>query len=85
MTCLLTSCGHFKISRKAEEPLWCPEIGLKGEFQKVERAEIPPEWSAFKGFTGELLAKYNKLGMSYETLYQCWQREQAKRGVKLEK
>jgi len=52
---------------------------------KVKREEIPQEWSAFKGFTGELLAKYNRLGLSYETLYACWQREQSKRGVKLDK
>ena len=79
VTSLSVSCSHFKISRKAEDPLWCPEIGLTGKWVKIQREDIPPEWSAFKGFTGDLLAKYNGLGLSYETLYQCWEREQVKR------
>lgn len=67
----------MKVSRKADDSLWCPDVAF-GE--KPVNGAIPKEWSAFKGYTGQVLANYGTLEIKYDTLLQCWTREQEKRG-----
>ena len=62
---------------QVSDPLFCPEVAFDPGCPKLTAP--PAGYPEFKLWTGETVGTYAKCKVSYDTLRQCWDREQGKR------